>query len=185
MKLRISIISSTTILLFMVALLEGSPPAASAGELHQVLRIVDGDTIDIDYNGTKERVRLLCVDTPESVHPDKKQNIPMGTVASDYTKKRMQGKMVGIELEGKLRGKYGRLLAYVFIDGENFNLELVRQGLSPYYTKYGRSEKYDRDFKAAEKAARDQGLNIWGDPELKAKYLRLKSKWGQRRSFTE
>jgi hypothetical protein len=51
--------------------------------------------------------------------------------------------------------------------------------LSPYYTKYGRSEKYDRVFQEAEKAARDLGLNIWGNPELREKYLRLKSKWGQ------
>jgi len=46
----------------------------------------------------------------------------------------------------RLRGNYGRLLAYVFVDGQNLNLDLVRQGLSPYYTKYGKSEKYDADF---------------------------------------
>jgi len=51
--------------------------------------------------------------------------------------------------------------------------------LSPYYTKYGRSQKYDAEFRAAEKQARKEKLNIWGDPELTKKYLRLKSKWGQ------
>jgi len=56
------------------------------------------------------------------------------------------------------------------------NLDLVRQGLSPYYTKYGRSQKYDTEFRAAEKLARKEKLNIWGDPELIKKYLRLKSK---------
>lgn len=81
--------------------------------------------------------------------------------------------------KGKTRGRYGRLLAYVFVDGHNFNLELVEQGLSPYYTKHGRSKKYDQAFRDAEKSARDQGLNIWGGPELRKKYLRLKSKWGQ------
>ena len=87
---------------------------------------------------------------------------------------------MGIELEGdRIRGNYGRLLAYVIIDGVNFNLELVRQGLSPYYTKYGHSERYDAEFIAAEKEARDEGLGIWGDPELTQRYLRLKSKWGQ------
>ena len=155
-------------------------PFTATAEQYQVLRIVDGDTIDIDYNGTKERIRLLCVNTPESVHPDRKQNIPMGKAASDYAKKRLSGKSVGIELETKTRGRYGRLLAYVFVDGKNFNLELVRQGLSPYYTKYGRSKKYDQAFRDAEKSARDLELNIWGDPELREKYLRLKSKWGMR-----
>ena len=44
---------------------------------------------------------------------------------------------------------------------------------------YGRSQKYDAEFCAAEKKARKEKLNIWGDPELTRKYLRLKSKWGQ------
>ncbi len=79
---------------------------------------------------------------------------------------------------------YGRLLAYVFVDGVNFNLELVREGLSPYYTKYGLSERYDQEFREAERYARKHKLNIWGDPALAKKYLRLKSKWGQYRSQT-
>ena len=145
-----------------------------------MIRIVDGDTIVIKYDGKYEKVRLLCVNTPESVHPDKKQNIPMGKVASKYTQKKLTGKDVNLEFEiKKLRGNYGRLLAYVFVDGQNLNLDLVRQGLSPYYTKYGKSEKYDAEFRAAEKQARKEKLNIWGDPELTKKYLRLKSKWGQ------
>jgi micrococcal nuclease len=156
-------------------------PSALQATTHQILRIVDGDTIDINYNGKRERVRLLCVNTPESVHPDKKQNVPMGKVAAEYAKGRLSGKSVDLEFEGsRTRGKYGRLLAYVIVDGQNFNLELVRQGLSPYYTKYGKSQKYDSEFKAAEKLARQDGLNIWGDPGLAEKHLRLKSKWGQR-----
>jgi endonuclease YncB( thermonuclease family) len=48
------------------------------------------------------------------------------------------------------------------------------------YTKYGKSEKYNAEFRAVEKQARKEKLNIWGDPELTKKYLRLKSKWGQK-----
>lgn len=77
---------------------------------------------------------------------------------------------------------YGRLLAYVFVDGVNFNLELVREGLSPYYTKYGLSEKYDQEFREAERYARKHKLHIWGDPGLTKKYLKSKSKWGQYKS---
>ena len=161
------------------ALLLAFPSIAIASEF-QVLRVIDGDTIDIEYNGTKEQVRLLCVDTPESVHPDIKQNIPMGKVASDHVMERLSGKSVDLEFEGdRLRGNYGRLLAYVIVDGQNFNLELVRQGLFPYYVKYGKSPRYDAEFKDAEKQARKEGLNIWGDPASSSKYLRLKSKWGQ------
>ncbi|MFH2219457.1 MAG: thermonuclease family protein [Pseudomonadota bacterium] len=177
-------------ILLLTALLIAYPVSAVAGR-YKVIRVVDGDTIDINYKddsdtlditykGRKERVRLLCVDTPESVHPDAKQNIPMGKVAADYAKKKLSGKHIALEFEGKLlRGDYGHLLAYVFVDGQNFNLDLVRQGLSPYYTQYGKSRKYDADFLAAEKLARKEKLNIWGDPELTEKYLRLKSKWGQ------
>jgi len=104
----------------------------------------------------------------------------MGKTASNYAKKRLSGKSIELQFKGKRqRGKYGRLLGDVFVDGENFNLELVRQGLSPYYTKYGKSLQYDQQFKDAEKLARKEHLNIWGDSELSKKYLRQKSKWGQ------
>ena len=167
---------------FLIAFLLTLPILVIAGQ-YKVIRVVDGDTIVVDYQGKHEKVRLLCVDTPESVHPDKKQNIAMGKVASNYAKKKLTGKYVDLEFEGSSRrGNYGRLLTYVFVDGQNFNLDLVKQGLSPYYTKYGRSKKYDREFRVAEKSARKQKLNIWGDPALSQKYLRLKSKWGQRSS---
>jgi micrococcal nuclease len=156
------------------------PVLTIAGQ-YKVIRVVDGDTIVIKYNGKYEKVRLLCVNTPESVHSDAKQNVPMGKVASKYTQKRLTGKDVNLEFEiDRLRGNLGRLLAYVFVDGQNLNLDLVRQGLSAYYTKYGKSQKYDTQFRSVEKLARKEKLNIWGDPELTKKYLRLKSKWGQR-----
>jgi len=167
------------IIYILITLLILIPELIFAGQ-YQVVRVVDGDTIVIRYNGMYEKVRLLCVDTPESVHPDEKQNIPMGETASRYTQKKLTGKSVNLEFEIKrLRGNNDRLLAYVFVDGQNLNLDLVRQGLSPYYTKYGKSEKYDGEFRAAEKQARKEKLNIWGDSELTKKYLRLKSKWGQ------
>lgn len=153
----------------------------SGAAQYKVLRVCDGDTISISYEGKEEKVRFLRVDTPESNHPDKKQNIPMGKTAAEYTEKRLAGKSVDLEFEGERKDRHGRLLAYVFIGGKNYCLELVEQGLSPYYTKYGPSKKYDKEFKEAERQARKQGLGIWGDPELTQKYLRLKSKWGQRK----
>jgi micrococcal nuclease len=149
---------------------------------YRVIRAVDGDTVVVAYHGKEEKVRLRCVDTPESVHPDKKQNIPMGKVASDFASNSLTGKYVALEFEPELRDRHGRLLAYVLVDGKNFNVEIVRKGLSPYYTKYGLSRKYDRSFREAEKLARKDKLNIWGDSELTQKYLRLKSKWGQPQS---
>ena len=174
-------IKSLKIISLLIAFVLALPALSLAGQ-YRVIRVVDGDTIVVNYKGKNEKVRLLCVNTPESVHPDEKQNIPMGKVASDYTKNRLKGKYVDLEFEGPIRGRYGRLLAYVFVDGSNFNLELVKRGLSPYYTKYGLSQRYDEEFREAERYAREHKLNIWGDPELTKKYLRLKSKWGQYRS---
>jgi len=81
------------------------PSLLFAGQ-HRVIRVVDGDTIVVDYKGKKEKVRMLCVNTPESIHPDKKQNIPMGKVASDYTKKRLKGRYVDLEFEGSIDRKF-------------------------------------------------------------------------------
>ncbi len=170
MKRPLKIIPILVFVLFVLPShsLTGHPSPALASN-HRVIRIVDGDTIIVNYKGKNEKVRLLCVNTPESVHPDKKQNIPMGKVASDYTKKRLKGKYVELEFVGPIRRRYGRLLAYVFVDGLNFNLELVRKGLSPHYIKHGLSEKYDQEFKEAERYARKHKLNIWGDLELTKK----------------
>ena len=112
-----------TLLIILLVLLVYALPCFAAR--YKVVRVVDGDTIDINYRGKKERIRLLNVDTPESVHPYKTRNTQLGKQASDYTKKRLSGKFVSLEFEEKKRGKYGRLLAYVILDKKNFNLELV------------------------------------------------------------
>ncbi len=82
LKLKLGIILRT-ILLVLIVLLNTNTGYAG---LYKILRVVDGDTIDVDFHGRKERVRLLCVNTPESVHPDTSKNTPLGTTASLYTK---------------------------------------------------------------------------------------------------
>lgn len=160
-------------------------PNAEAGTLERpfliarVIRVADGDTLVVETGGKEERVRLLRVNTPESVHPDTKKNIPAGKTASDYTKRRLSGRQVRLQYEpgGDERDRYGRLLCYVFVEDQNFNVELVEEGLSPYYTEYGRSKEFDKNFESAERSAREGKRGIWGDPELAAEYTRLKKKW--------
>jgi micrococcal nuclease len=151
-----SLIITSLFLLFTIPALAGQ---------HQVLKVIDGDTIDIMYIGKKERIRLLNVDTPESVHPDHSRNTAMGRKAADYTKSRLYAQTVDLEFQSKKRGLYGRLLAYVILDGRNFNIDLVRMGWSPYYTKYGTSKLHHADFVSAEKHARAHRLNIWESPQ--------------------
>ena len=116
------------------------PMMALAGQ-YKVIRVIDSDTILIRYNGKYEKVGLLCVNTPKSEHPDKKQDMTMAEAAFRYIQKKLTGKYIDLEFESWLKGRYGVLLAYVFVDGKNINLDLVRKGLSPYYIKYGRSQK--------------------------------------------
>jgi micrococcal nuclease len=156
-------------------------PSLSPASQSRVIRIVDGHTIIVDYKGKNEKVALLCVKTPDPVPAYNKRNIPLGKVASGYTESRLKGKYVNLEFEGPFSGRYGVLLAYVYVDGVNLNIELVKQGLSPYYTEYGLSLKYDKEFKEAEAYARKHKLNIWGNPELTKRYLALKSEWDRHR----
>jgi len=95
---------------------------------YKVVRVVDGDTIIVDLNGAEERVRLIGIDTPESVHPDKEKNVEYGQIASAFTKDMLEGKQVHLEFDVQERDQYGRLLAYVYLNGEMFNKILLEQG---------------------------------------------------------
>lgn len=88
-------------------------------ELQQatVERVVDGDTIIVDLDGVEQRVRLIGIDTPESVHPDESRNSEAGEVASDYTKSIVkQGEMVYLQKDVSDTDKYDRLLRYVWLE---------------------------------------------------------------------
>ncbi|MBQ6753292.1 MAG: thermonuclease family protein, partial [Clostridia bacterium] len=96
---------------------------------YDVIRVVDGDTIIIDLNGEKTKVRLSNVDTPESVAGEEsgKENTPEGIVASDYIKKLLpDGSKVYLEYDNKIKDKYDRVLAYVYLeDGETMIQRLL------------------------------------------------------------
>ncbi|HEX3029796.1 MAG TPA: thermonuclease family protein [Clostridia bacterium] len=91
-------------------------------------RAVDGDTLAVIYQGDSLRVRLLDIDTPESV----KQGVsvqPYAKEASNFTRKLVQGEKVKLIFEEGLKDKYGRLLAHVFLkDATYLNALLVRNG---------------------------------------------------------
>jgi micrococcal nuclease len=135
---------------------------------HRVIRIIQGDTIIVDCKGRFEKVSLLGVDTPDIVDIYKAENVTVGQAALDYTKTILEGKFVKLEFRGPSRSRDGLLLAYVFVKGKNFNLELVRKGLSPYHKRYGYSKKYHTEFQEAERHARANKLGIWAEPGPKA-----------------
>lgn len=121
--------------------------SASVAEVYDVLRIIDGDTIQIDYKGVKEKVRMIGIDTPESVHPDDDKNTEAGLVASEYTEMLLKGKKVSIELDVQERDQYGRILAYVYLEGKMVNKTLLEEGYAVMST-YPPNVKYVDDFRA-------------------------------------
>jgi micrococcal nuclease len=94
----------------------------------RVLDVLDGDTIVVAFgDGTVDTVRLLGVDTPETHHPTRPVGC-FGPEAAAYTRRRLLGRVVRLEGDVEARDLYGRRLAYVLLDGERFNDELLRKG---------------------------------------------------------
>lgn len=135
-----------------------------------VERVVDGDTLIATRGSRRERVRLKGVDAPEIPRPERNQfrGEPFGEESSECLRRMAEGRSVtlrppaaGEQLE---RDKYGRLLAYVYVEQTLVNAALVEQGCARSYNRFphpllGR-------FKELEAGAREAGLGIWapGDP---------------------
>ncbi len=97
-----------------------------------VVKTVDGDTIVVRvHSGALETVRILGADTPETKDPRKPVQC-FGPEASNYTHRRLAGRVVTLERDVEARDKYGRLLAYVYVDGARYDDELLRMGYARF-----------------------------------------------------
>ena len=127
-----------------------------------VVHVVDGDTIDVDIDGTTERVRLIGIDTPETVKP----NTPVqcfGPEASANTKSLLPPDTpVRLERDAEARDAYGRLLAYVFraTDGLFVNLDIIANGFAHPLPFEPNTTHADR-FADAATSARAAHLGLW------------------------
>lgn len=134
------------------------PALCFSADIYLCTRGVDGDTIKLD-NG--ETVRLIGVDTPESVHPLKPVEY-FAKEASDFTRSLVVGRYVTLEYDQTLRDRYGRLLAYVYLDDGTFvNAEIIKQGYGFAYTKY--PFKHIDEFRVYEREAREAKRGLWGE----------------------
>jgi micrococcal nuclease len=137
--------------------------AVAAGEERAlVLRAVDGDTLEVALASRTEKVRLIGVNTPESVHPGRPVE-RFGKESSAFLRRLVEGRRVVLrdDPEARDRDRYGRLLRYVFLeDGTLVNAEIIRQGFGHAYVKYpfGRME----EFRDLERRARERGVGLWG-----------------------
>ncbi|ACZ43622.1 Micrococcal nuclease [Thermobaculum terrenum ATCC BAA-798] len=141
--------------------MQTSTPFKNLEGPYKVARVVDGDTIRVIINGEEETVRLIGIDTPETVDPRKPVEC-FGREASAAAKRMLEGKQVYLEedpTQGK-RDRYGRLLAYVWVDHTLFNLWMIRQGYAHEYT-YDEPYKYRDEFRAAERYARTHDVGLW------------------------
>ena len=135
--------------------------AVSGDEVGSVLRVVDGDTLQVTIAGRAEKVRLIGVDTPESVDPRRPVQY-FGKEAAEFTRSLASGRTVTLRGEEGAPGrdKYNRLLRYVFLpDGRLLNAEIIRLGYGHAYLRYPFSRM--EEFRAHERRARARGLGLW------------------------
>ncbi|NRS47354.1 thermonuclease family protein [Brevibacillus sp. HB2.2] len=134
----------------------GQPEAN--GEMDALIkRVVDGDTFELDSG---EKVRMIGVDTPETVKPNHPVE-PYGKEASNYSKELLTGKKVKLKFDVEPYDKYKRLLAYVYLeDGTFVNEKLVRDGYARIMTIPPNVAQAEL-FLAAEREAREQNRGLW------------------------
>lgn len=137
-----------------------APPAAGPdGGLVPITKVTDGDTVRVTYQGRDERVRLIGVDTPE-VPWYGGEGECFGVEAGLYARHRLSSRSVRLVFDTDRRDRYGRLLAYVYLREELFNLTLVRLG-------YARADPVPPDTRMAgelaraEAQARTAGRGLW------------------------
>ncbi|MDU4671509.1 MAG: thermonuclease family protein [Finegoldia magna] len=148
--------------------------------LYEVVRVVDGDTVILNIDGKKTRVRLIGIDTPESVAEDKSRNVKEGKIASEYTKNLLKNKKVRVEFDEEKQDVYERKLGYLFLDDEFINEKLLKEGMAKLYTKTT-NQKYSEPLRKAEQYARENKKGFWKDfyvnnPNLYLKYTDSKGR---------
>lgn len=129
----------------------------------QVIRVVDGDTIIVALNHKPETIRLLGINTPETVAPSRPVQC-FGPEASARTKELLTYQIVQLEADPSQdnKDKYNRLLRFVFLEEKNVNESLVRDGYAREYT-FDRKNPYlyQAQFRQAQREAKKNKRGLW------------------------
>lgn len=140
---------------------------STKSENYEVVGVTDGDTIKVQVNENIETVRIVNMNTPESVDPRKPVEC-LGKEASELMKELVLGKVVTLEIDETQTDKdrYNRLLRFVFLeDGADVGLEMIKLGYA-HSTPYGNSpHKYLDLYESFEQEAKDNQLGLW-NPEV-------------------
>jgi len=136
------------------------PDAPKGAVAARVERVVDGDTFIASVKGRRERVRVIGVDTPESVAPNQPDE-PYGEEASDFAKHYLDGETVRLAGDAEPRDRYGRMLAYVWLeDGTFWNALLAAEGYAQQLT-IPPNVTYERLFRRLVGEARREDRGLW------------------------
>ncbi|AJO24826.1 thermonuclease family protein [Weizmannia coagulans] len=140
------------------------PASSSNQQAVTLVETVDGDTIKVNYNGKVETVRYLLVDTPEEKKPGTCVQ-PFAESAYNKNKQLVNSGKLTLEFEtnGDKYDKYGRLLAYVYVNGKSVQEELLKGGYARVAYIYNPPYKYLSKYESDENAAKSRHLNIWSD----------------------
>ncbi len=176
---------SLGILLSLFVVPDAFAAKSASAKYYKIEKVYDGDTLRMD-NGKK--IRLIGIDCPESQHNQKlkkdssrsRQNvddmIKMGKEAAFFTKKLALGKRARLEYDARRKDKYGRDLAYVYLeDGTFLNAEIVRQGYASVLT-VPPNVKHAEKFQQYYRQAREKKLGLWKKAKSETSSVTLKSR---------
>lgn len=138
-----------------------TPPGTPSGTAAEIVRVVDGDTVIVRIDGERERLRLLNIDTPESVAEDQPVEC-LGPEAADFTADLLpEGSEVTLAFDEERTDRYGRLLAAVYTaDGRNASVEIARAGLA-YPVTVPPNDRFRPAIDAAVAEARNSERGLW------------------------
>jgi micrococcal nuclease len=138
------------------------PDAPGDAVSAKVQRVSDGDTFVATVKGRRERIRVIGVDTPESVSPNQPDE-PYGEEASDFAKHHLDGETVRLAGDAEPRDRFGRMLAYVWLeDGTFWNALLVAEGYAQQLT-VPPNVTYERLFRRLVSEARREDRGLWAE----------------------
>ncbi len=128
---------------------------------YEVVKIVDGDTVKLLMDGEVTTVRLIGIDTPESVHPTKEKNVPEGKLASEHTRELLENNEVYVEYDREPTDRYGRTLAYLYLDENTMVNALILSDGYAQVMMIAPNNKYAEYFQELEDEAKSRNAGLW------------------------
>lgn len=161
---------------------ETPTPTITDRKLNKVLKVIDGDTVNVEIDGKSQTIRLIGIDSPETVDPREPVQC-FGKEASNKAKELLTGKNVTLETDPPQgdKDKYDRLLRYIYLeDGTSVNKYMISEGYAHEYTYQSNPYKYQTEYIKAEQSARENNKGLWADdacpiPPTTAPYVQPKT----------